>query len=347
MQALIILILLFRFTVIDLIFSINNNGFLYFLLPCILFDIVVLLIANRVTIIKQLNKTLTMLKYDNIKSIQDDKFLISIKDEIEKYGLNKLGNRFGKKKVLFFKSESNNIVDYAAYSIFNYISCIILPKDADLSKTKNKIMIAHEISHTISDDLVYTIKKLIYLYSVTYIILGIIMCQLSAISIIIIVSGTALVIIQKWDIIYTEIIANNTAIEILEHADPPIVLKESVDVLLRIKKNNLRYYLVNRKGNLGIAELKAQINHLETVKNDNHTTFAISPINVPIQIFTILLLILPVAFQNKSLIQSYSISLQALIPFIFLVIVFYILYFCLLVIEGRKQWKLTICLGQK
>jgi hypothetical protein len=274
--------------------------------------------------------------------VENNAFLDNLKREISKYQLFQWGNRNKQKQIQILRTATDIICNYVAVPVFDGTSYVIIAKSTNLDKTKSKIFLAHEISHCLSDDLQYSVISLIRVISILFPITVFLFSGFTLLLFISSIIGAILFFAQIWRETYTEITANNAAIEILEAIDDPMKIKkeETINTLLKIKQINLS----GNTSRMKKISLNEQIRLLKIAMNGRILSFS------PVNWLHGTLIVLLYALTAYSIIRfNYAITykLNSWIIMMFIIIVQIIIFYFLTIKEKKIKWILSNMTGKK
>lgn len=275
-QILTSFILAFRLTFIIVLLSFSNADFLKLVFITVIVDITLTkLLSNYSTIrnIKKYTKSIPKIKYNKV---ENNKFIQDFIQELKKYKQYIYENIQSDKEIVIIEPSDLVVSNYVAYPIFNWKSYIILPSNYDFENKIQKILLAHEMAHCFGNDVNKVIIQQIRLICIICPLLAVLASGISFKSLIVILFSLVLIASQKWYNMYTEILANNYAIEIIQKIDPQLDFELCIKTLLH--PLNLKFS--DKKTSLSEKILIApQIKILKQIEKIKSSIYGISPFN--------------------------------------------------------------------
>ena len=269
----------------------------------------------------ELENAVNCLKKDNVSmEICEDETIKEIDEEIRKYQLYQIGNKNGGKRTAVIRL-NRMLGQFKSYTLYNAISVIFVPKSFDSKKLTNRTILAHEFAHCVSHDLLLVLKKQFH-YSASILVL-------------LVLFSSILVIIQVWPTAYSEIEANNKALEVIKTLYGQDAMTESAKCLLELRQttlNKIRRQPVKSVLSYAIEDL--QIEFLRRAVDKNELIDQISPMNNRIS-FMYFALFTSSAYACYDLIQGVVISWYVMIGVPIILLIGKIK----LIISNIKIWK--------
>jgi hypothetical protein len=304
-QSIIGFYLCYRFTCLFLLFLIMKIEFIALLPFILILDVLTNMIIKTINDIVTLRFVEKSLDKTRSGTIIKGTFINNLMNEIAKYELFKKGNAYGKKTIEFINSGNPNSICYVSYPIFDWKSIVLLPSYTNLSNKKEKVYITHEAVHCISDDLTMINEINIKIYSILVFGISIIVCSNVLCCIAIFVLILLIVFSQNQKDYYSEMLANNYAIEILESINSGLskremarILKKPIEMEVKYLKKRGIFQLIKR------IKLELEIEYLELVEKREILINFSSPVNVFTMILLTVIILLLVFFGEYDLIKN-------------------------------------------
>lgn len=285
--------------------------------------------------LEELENAVNCLKKDNVgMGIIEDETIKEIDEEIRKYQLYQIGNRNGGKRTAVIRL-NRMLGQFKSYTLYNAISVIFVPKSFDSKKLTNRTILAHEFAHCVSHDLLLVLKKQFH-YSASILVLLVLFSSISIwIKIITVILAVLLVIIQVWPTAYSEIEANNKALEVIKTLYGQDAMTESAKCLLELRQTTLNK--IRRQPDISVLSYAIedlQIEFLRRAVDKNELIDQISPMNYWIS-FMNFALFTSSAYACYDLIQGVVISWYVMIGVPIILLIGKIK----LIISNIKIWK--------
>lgn len=226
-----------------------------------------------------LNKAVDEFKDQGVDlEIIEDDIIKEIDTEMRKYQLFQWGNRQGDKRTIVVRVNKLS-GQFKSFAFYNAFSFIFVPKTFYPQSVKDRILLVHEFAHCVSHDLMLAFKKQFYCSAIILPLLVLVPDTPVWMKVSAIMLAFVLALLQFWPIAYTEIEANNHALEVINTLYGADAMSESAKYLLKVRTETLHKNIKNKKYGLAYAIEKLQIEHLQRCVTENSLIQQITPMN--------------------------------------------------------------------
>jgi hypothetical protein len=344
-QLLLGILLAFRFLALGVLLSFRNYEIAWFLPILLLIDILTNSLIKTYTNNRTLTDLLDIVSKNSCKIIDNNPFIIQILKEISQYGLFIGGNKSGTKKVTFLRIFDDKTSNYVSYPVFENESYVLVSKSICIDDQTQRVLLTHEAVHCISDDLSEVIEYNIKLFCIVVAILSIFTVGAELKLLAVFLLDLFLYGLQNWRAFYSEIVANNLTIEILSAIPERISKETSAKILQRPSKMKLS--LDSDLNKVDEIKLNLQIKYLENVIATDSLIEYSSPLNTPMILLIIALVLLTMSSDKYLMISEFKFQWLFITIFAIISSLLVVINLVLNQAERKKRWKIQSCTGTK
>lgn len=344
-QLLLGMLLAFRFFALGLIISFRNYEFAWFL-PILLFiDILTNSLIKTYTNNRTLTDLLDIVSKSPCNIIDNHPFIAQIIKEISRYELFQGGNKSGAKKITFLRMFDDKTSQYKSYPVYENESYVLIPKSTSVDDQTQRVILTHEATHCISDDLSEVIEYNIKLFCFVIASIAIFTVGVELKIFTVFLLDFLLYKLQNWRAFYSEVVANNSTIEILS-AIPERISKQTSARILQ-KRSEMQLIHDPDLNKMDEIKLNLQIKYLKNVITTDSLIEYSTPLNIPMILLIIMLVLLTMSPDKYLMISRFKfqwlfIAISTTVSSLLLVINLFFKQ-----AEREKRWKIQSYIGNK